>query len=178
MADFITAVTITLENEGGYADRSATTGEVVNRGITLAFLRNIGVLTSTGPATVADKAFIQNMSVGMALDLYLEYFWNNLGLDACENQQEGNAIFDLEVNTGSRAVPLVQKALNAVLPMGALTVDGILGPQTMRALNTVQPKPFLSALHDWSMAYYNSTPPAADRAEWIARSAKMTGQQA
>lgn len=178
MADFRTALAITLVNEGGYEDHSETTGEVVNRGITLAFLREVGILTSSGPATVADKAFVQNMSLGTATDLYQEYFWDNLRLDTCADQAEANAIFDLEVNTGSKGVVLVQKALNAVLPLGALAIDGVLGPQTMRALNSVSPGPFLSALHQWSMAYYNSIQPAADRAAWIARSAKMTGEAA
>ena len=117
------------------------------------------------------------MSLGAALDLYQKYFWDNLGLDAVLNQEEANAIFDLEVNTGSSGVKIVQKALNAIAPMGALEVDGVLGPQTMRMLNNAAPGPFLSALHQWSMAYYNSIQPAADRAGWIKRSAKMTGQQ-
>ena len=175
MADFSKAVAITLKNEGGFADRSATTGEVVNRGITLAFLRGIGRIQAAGKPMPWEIAYVKGLTIAETMNLYRAYFWNPLELDRMTAQAVANAVFDFGVNTGlEEEVAVLQRALGDIVPLGTVVVDGKLGPVTMRAVNNADPKALLAAFLVHGTNFYNVAEPAADRPEWIARLEKMT----
>ena len=93
MADFDPAVQLTLQHEGGFF-HNPVTGEVVNFGITLTFVRD------SGYSAAADEAFIQNLTAQEAREIYRKYFWDRYNIGAIANQDLANKVFDLTVNMG------------------------------------------------------------------------------
>jgi len=152
MADFEQAVEKTLKAEGGFF-HNLKTGEVVNRGITLATIRSLGILKSHGPATQADIEFIQSLTEEETKDIYHLEYWSKLNLDDIHFQDVANKIFDLAVNMGVvSAARMLQKACN-------VTPDGIVGPITIGRANAIDPVVLLATIRS----------EAADRYEQIAQ---------
>jgi lysozyme family protein len=148
MADFAPALALTLVNEGGFEDHSATTGEVVNMGITLQTLRSLGILKSSGAPTPADIVFVENLTQDEAGDIYRQQYWDKLGLDAMVSQEVANKVFDLAVNTGGyQATIFLQTAMR-------LPQDGDLGPLTMRTANASNPEQLLGAIRAQATDFY------------------------
>ena len=142
MADFDPAVNLTLQHEGGFF-HNAVTGEVVNRGITLAFVRDCGYNAT------ADEGFIQNLTLDQTCDIYRKYFWDRYNIGAIDDQDLANKVFDLTVNMGpgggahEGALTLLQQAVNDA--GGHCTVDGIIGPQSIAQINGQNPVQLLAA---------------------------------
>jgi lysozyme family protein len=142
MAAFEPAVQITLRNEGGFFHNPAT-GEVVNYGITLTFVRNSGYRPD------ADEAFIQNLAEQEAQQIYRTYFWDGFQIGSITNQDLANKVFDLCVNMGpggaarDGGVTLLQRAVNDC--GGNCAVDGKLGPLSLNAINALAPAGLLTA---------------------------------
>lgn len=174
MANFDPAVQLTLENEGGFFHNQVT-GEVVNHGITLTFVRSSGF----NPA--ADEAFIQNLSAEEAQQIYQKYFWNPHNIGQINDQNLANKAFDLTVNMGpggpnhEGALTLLQRAVNDC--GGACTVDGQIGPETIGHINALDPGQLLAAYRARAKAHYQAiaagNPAVAnDLTGWLARLAK------
>lgn len=152
MAVFEPAVTLTLKHEGGFS-HNPKTGEVVNRGITLATIRSLGILKSHGPATAADIEFIQSLTEDEAKDIYYAEYWDKLNLNSINSQEVANKVFDLAVNMGVvSAARLLQQACN-------VTPDGIVGPITIGRANAMDPVVLLAKIRS----------EAADRYKQIAQ---------
>jgi lysozyme family protein len=174
MAIFSIALGLTLQHEGGFF-HNLKTGEVVNRGITLAFLRGIGRLTSTGAATPADILYIQNLTLEQTSDLFEEYWWEPLLLDHVNDQEIANKVFDVGVNTGqSEAVTLLQRAVLEAAPNAQLVVDGAMGAHTLDAVNAVDATELLADFRLLGEGFYRGIAAknanyAADLGDWLAR---------
>lgn len=154
MSDFQIAVEKTLANEGGYY-HNPTTGEYAKFGITIWFLRSIGVLHGSGPAAASEIAFIQALPRERAVEIYRENFWNAGHFALLNNQQLANKCFDLGVNQGVySAVKLLQQALNAIYPGAHYAEDGVLGPLTAAAANGADQANLYAALLDRAEARY------------------------
>ena len=151
MADFDPAVQLTLRHEGGFF-HNPITGEVVNHGITLAFVRDSGFNTA------ADETFIRNLTTQQAQDIYRKYFWDRYGIGAIADQDLAGKVFDLTVNMGpggtarQGALTLVQKAVNDC--GGTCAVDGILGPLSIAQINALDPVRLLTAYRQRAKARY------------------------
>lgn len=163
MADFKTALAITLKSEGGFF-HVIETGEVVNMGITLETLRNLGVLKSSGPATDADIAFVKSLTLDEVTEIYEKEYWCNIG--EISSQTVANKVFDVQVNTG-HGVIFLQLALG-------VQDDGILGPRTAAATNEADPQKLLAIIKLEGTAYYKNLATkkdiwAKDLNGWLAR---------
>lgn len=155
MADFDLAVSKTLSFEGGFYDRSATTGELVNLGITLDSLRSTGILSTprNTPPTTEDRDFVFNMTEAFAKQFYFEHYWYPLMLDKIVDQDVASKVFDLNVNTG-RGGRFLQEGINLVASLGHVAEDGIVGPITIRSANLCDPKSLLAAIRAVAEKYY------------------------
>jgi lysozyme family protein len=165
MAEFEPAVTITLQNEGGFFHNQVT-GEVVNHGITLTFVQ------SSGYKPDADASFIQNLSAAEASAIYETYFWNRYSLESIGDQSLANKVFDLSVNMGPAAFKLLQSAVNAC--GGQCAVDGVLGPVSFAQINGRDPGKLLGEFRALAAERYrgiaaNNTELAGDLTGWLAR---------
>lgn len=169
MSEFGPAIQKTLAAEGGYVDRSATTGEVVNMGLTCEFLRGIGFLgnpPASGPCTEGEKQVIKSLSVVIAMQLYDKYIWEPRLCGKINDQTVAAKFFDLSVNEGSakiagRWVPeatvVLQRAINdarASSQDAPLVVDGIIGPATIAAANACDPAILMASIRSEGAAVY------------------------
>jgi lysozyme family protein len=129
MSDFIPAVSLVLIHEGGLGqDVHYDSGLCTKFGISLIFYRkNIKY-------NAIDQD-IKDLTIGNAVDIYKEYFWDKWPFAQIDNQKLCNRLFDLSVNCGPKqAFLLIQRAANDI---GAkLDVDGILGVKSIAAINS------------------------------------------
>jgi len=156
MADFQPAVAITLQNEGGFFHNTVT-GEIVNHGITLAFVQ------SSGYKPDADESFIQNLSVADASAIYQTYFWNRYSMGSIADQSLADKVFDLK---------LLQSAVNAC--GGQCTVDGVLGPISIAQINALDPVQLLAEFKQLAAQRYqqiatDNAQLAGDLTGWLSR---------
>jgi len=171
MADFEPAVTLTLQHEGGFFHNPAT-GEIVNHGVTLTFVR------SSGYKPDADEDFIRNLSVAEASQIYQTYFWDRYHIGSINDQTLANKAFDLTVNMGpggpnhAGALALLQSAVNAC--GGQCTVDGVLGAISFAQINALDPANLLGKYKELVAARYTAIAAAnpklaGDLTGWLAR---------
>jgi lysozyme family protein len=173
MAAFEPAVQLTLQNEGGFF-HNPVTGEVVNYGVTLAFASGCGYCTAE------DQVFIQKLTQQQAIDIYKKHFWDPHNLGSINDQNLANKAFDLTVNMGpggknsEGALTLLQ---HAVCDCGGnCTADGILGPQSLAAINASNAGQLLSAYRARAKTRYEQIAQnpklASDLSGWLERLAK------
>lgn len=138
MANFEIAEKITGGNEGGYANNPADTG-----GETWAGVSRNNFPTWTGwviidqikrnygkdARTINKHAFANTELKKSVSDFYKKNFWDVNKLDQFKDQQVANTVYDFGVNSGvGRAAKFLQEVLG-------VTVDGKIGPNTLKALN-------------------------------------------
>ncbi len=145
MARFDNAIEVVLKHEGGRFVDDKSIGEVSKYGLTARFLRSIGL-----PSKPED---VNNLTEEQAKAIYREYWWDRYNLDRIADQRVATKVFDMMVNMGPvRAVYILQQAL---LESGIyLKVDGIIGRQTITAVNEVDPDELLSHIRERHAAYY------------------------
>ena len=170
MADFETAVLLTLQNEGGFFDNPVT-GEVVNYGVTLAFASGCGYCSAT------DQDYIRSLTRDQAIDIYKKYFWDPHNFALFNDQVLANKAFDLTVNMGpgdrnmEGALTLLQRAVCEC--GGHCEVDGVIGPRTLAAINAADPAQLLTAYRARAKARYEQIAQnpklAGDLAGWLER---------
>ncbi len=147
MADFNLAIPITLEHEGGFF-HNLTTGEVVNMGVTLATLRSLGILKTSGLPTTGDIAFVRGLTMDEVEQIYREQYWNHLELDQINDQAVAAKVFDLAVNMGVvTAARILQQAVG-------VPADGIVGPHTIGAANATDPVALLGMIQSRAATQY------------------------
>lgn len=111
-----------LNFEGGYVDDPRDKGGATKYGISSAFLRSIG--DNTNP---------RDLTKDKAKEYYKVYFWDVLSCDKIQNKKVQILLFDTAVNMGiNKAVRILQTALQIFTP---LSIDGIIGSYTLRAIN-------------------------------------------
>lgn len=119
MADFESAVSKTLRWEGGYVNDPRDPGGETRYGIS--------------KRAYPDED-IGNLTLDRAKFLYRRDYWSKIRGDEIGDQPVAEKLFDLAVNIGvSKAVRLLQQVV------GGLTVDGVMGPQTMAAVRQFAP---------------------------------------
>jgi lysozyme family protein len=134
VADFLQAVQITLQHEGGFVDNPADPGGATNMGVEQRDLPHIP---------------IQTLTVAQAETYYQETYWKPL-YSQITNQPLASKLFDLGVLFGvGTAVKNLQAALD-------LEMDGIFGPATLAATNRVVPVVLLSRFVSEMRAHANA----------------------
>lgn len=167
MADPNIAIQLVLATEGGFVNAANDSGGATNWGITQAEYE----LWVGHPVTEDD---IKNMTVQEAKAIYQKNYWEALSLDQVADQHVANALMDQCVNRG---VPTMALHLQLVLrSLGyAVGTDGRIGPHTLQALNSANPRQVLFALFvDAQKAYVsivqNKPSQLQFLPEWISRS--------
>ena len=133
---------LVLKNEGGYVDNSSDPGGATNLGCTKATWEAwVG-----HPVTKDD---IKDLTPNDVMPLYKAKYWDTIkGDDLPEGVDY--AVFDYAINSGPfRAA----KALQSVL---GVAVDGQIGPATLRALETANPRDVATAVCEARLAFLQS----------------------
>ena len=98
----------------------------------------------------------------MAQDWYHNVIWNHANLGDLEDQLFANMFFDTIINPGPICIKTVQILTKVKL-------DGICGPDTIEACNTLKNHELLYGLVGWRKLYYqNLVNENPDKAEWLA----------
>ncbi len=117
-----------VAREGGFVDDPDDPGGATNFGVTIHTLRRLGLdLTGDGQIGVDD---VRALTREQAIDIFIEHYWRKPRIDELPEVLHAS-VFDMYVNAGANAVRVLQRLL---VEMGYdIDVDGIIGPQTIRA---------------------------------------------
>ncbi len=161
MAYFEEALQATLKHEGGFIDDPLDAGGATNFGISLRFFT-----TLHDKATAAD---IKNLTVADASDIYRKHFWENNKYNLIACQAIANKVFDLSVNMGSlNANKCIQRSVRAASGR-ILLIDGIIGTQSLYAINMSQAALLLVALRAEAASYYRGLNNSIFEKGWLNR---------
>lgn len=147
MADFAKAFEHTMKAEGGYVHDPQDPGGETYKGIarrmnpkwegwiTIDLLKK----RSNFPRNLDSHEDLQRM----IREFYELNYWDKLRCDEITDQDIAESIFDFGVNAGTAT-----SAKLAQITVGA-EPDGVIGPQTLKAINADSPRAFLAvfALH-------------------------------
>ena len=141
---FQEAFEATLAYEGGYVNHQNDRGGETNWGITKKLARKYGY-----------EDDMKKLPVEKAMNIYFHEFWKRNRYGEILNRELQKEMFDLAVNTGSRtANRYLQRAYNLLNQKG-ITVDGIIGPQTLRAVNSYpHPNCLFNLLNGYQARHY------------------------
>lgn len=129
-------------------------GGITAYGISLRFLRglplDLGDIDNDGDI---DSDDIRALTEEDAAGLYLSEFFMQYGYQNIDAEPVAAKVFDLCVNMGPRqAHKIMQRALN---DLGCLlVVDGVLGPKTLNAINSVAPGRLYPRICQRAKAFY------------------------
>lgn len=137
-----------LEREGGYVNHPDDPGGHTNRGITLATYTDWRRKRGLPAPTVNDLRAIDDQTVE---DIYRDGYWEAVRADELP-EPVAFLVFDMAVNAGpSRAIKLLQEALG-------VTADGIIGPQTMAAVEGADVDELVQEYSVRRLLYYATRP--------------------
>jgi len=117
-----------VAREGGYVNDPDDPGGATNFGVTIHTMRRLGLdLNGDG---VVDSADVRALTRAQAVDIFIRHYWRAPRIDALPEALQPS-VFDMYVNSGGNAVRILQRLL---VEMGYdIDVDGVIGPQTIRA---------------------------------------------
>ena len=118
-----------LRWEGGFVDDPDDRGGATNKGITIATYRFYRRQRGYTTTTVAD---LKNISDAEWAEVLKSLYWDKWQADKIVNQSIANILVDWVWASGSYGIKLPQKMLG-------VTVDGIVGNQTLAAVNSYTP---------------------------------------
>ncbi len=158
MPDYRDAIKKVLEHEGGYIFHEADRGGPTNFGVTIATY-NQYMSAKLGKPYSATIDEIKNMSPSVAIDIYKKLYWDKIQGDKIKKYTVALAIFDQAINRGvSSAVKQAQRVIKKLDPLGfaKISEDGVMGPASLTALNSIAEKPFIDSYLQESKLFYQN----------------------
>ncbi len=158
MPDYRDAIKKVLEHEGGFVNNPLDKGGATNWGVTQTTYNQYmsAKLGKTYSSTVDE---IKKMPMDIAIDIYKKLYWDKIQGDKIRKYTVALAIFDQAINRGvSSAVKQAQRVVKKLDPMGfaKITEDGVMGPATLTALNSIAEKPFIDNYLSESKLFYQN----------------------
>ena len=145
MASFREAFEKTMENEGGYYlhDVPGDRGGMTYAGISRRYHPHwIGW-------RMIDKGVVSKAALEpLVRSFYKEWFWDKINGSEMLNQGMADSIYDFAVNVGPRDSARLAQAIVEV------ETDGIIGPISLKALNTCNPDLFRIKFFVGKIAWY------------------------
>lgn len=145
MADFFKAYDITLGHEGGYVDDPDDVGGETYKGVARRFHPEWDgwqIIDALKRSPNFPKILDREVSLQAKIkSFYKLMYWDRFQGDSIPVQELAEEMFDTGVNMGvHRAVKFLQRSLNYLNRNGKLfddmADDGVLGPTTLRCLQT------------------------------------------
>lgn len=140
MSKFEPALAYVLKREGGLEKPGSDPGGITNFGISFRFLKSVPPerLRMYGLPIYITAETIEQLTPPQVSALYKGEFWNVAPFALINNQDIANYLFDACVNLGiAPGVKCLQRALWSCRNIrGSLLDDGVLGPLTIKNINS------------------------------------------
>gem|GEM_PF-7032175 len=121
--------------EGGYVNHLHDYGGETNHGVTKKTLGRYQAKYG-GLGKDGKDVAIKTLSRQQAKTVYKNAFYDHYRIDEIENEVLAEDVLDLHTNSRpDTAAKILQKSINDVLPSANLEVDGLIGSETIGALN-------------------------------------------
>lgn len=155
MSDFNVAIQVVLTHEGGWVSNPNDPGGETNFGWSMMNIQRIGLTPDDLGVPNFDPGCLKSMTVDTAIALYKKYYWDPGGYEAILDQTSATKIFDCGINCGpAHAHQMAQRAATACGRQ--VTADGVLGPMSIAAINTIFAPDFVRAMGAQMEAYYRA----------------------
>lgn len=121
-----------VAREGGFVNDPHDPGGATNYGVTIHTMRRLKVdLDRDGDVDTQDVRMLTRIQ---AVAIFVQHYYTNPRVNLLPEKLQAS-VFDMYVNAGSNAVKILQRLLNSY--GWRLTVDGVVGPFTAKAANSV-----------------------------------------
>lgn len=131
--------------EGGWADDPDDKGGKTNKGVTISAWKSYGY-DKTGDNKV-DASDLRLLSDADVLHVLRVGYWDRWKADQIKDQAVANACVDWVWGSGHYGITNIQSLLG-------VSVDGVVGSKTIKALNAKEPKAFLEQIYKFHEDYY------------------------
>ncbi|MHA7900763.1 MAG: glycoside hydrolase family 108 protein [Henriciella sp.] len=169
---FQDALTEMLAHEGGFVNHPMDPGGMTNLGVTRrTYAKYKGVRTKDVSEETMRKLTVEDVA-----PIYASGYWLPVKADELP-VGIGYMVFDFAVNSGpKRAVMRLQKSINHINRQG-LTVDGKIGPKTLRAAGQVNVHDLITEYGARRMLFWAALSHFSTfRWGWFRRGASVIGQ--
>lgn len=126
MADYTKLIPHILKWEGGWSNDKADKGGPTMKGVTLAVYTSYCDKKGKGIPTLQQ---LKNITKQEWEDIFKSMYWDRWKADQIENQFIANLLVDWVWTSGQYGIKYAQQVLD-------ITVDGIVGPKTINAVNS------------------------------------------
>jgi lysozyme family protein len=159
MANFSPIYRETLDNEGGFVNDPNDHGEMTYRGIARAFQKDWQgwpiIDEILRKRKIEPDEIIEDANLKIAVRQFYEGFWRRSKAGQINDQSIAHIYFDFFVMSPKGAAETMQRALNW---LGyKVAVDGVVGPQTLAAINSVSnPEELFNQYKNARIAYHEA----------------------
>jgi len=163
MSDFEPAIEVVLKHEcpspiapvgGGWVNDPRDKGGATVYGISTLIINREGITAKEMSIPDLSPQSLKLVTVGTAKTIYKKLFWDRFGYNRISDQRCASKVMDAAVNCGpGNGHRQAQKACTlAGVPL--MVVDGIIGPNTVAAINNLDPQKFLTCMVQTMTDYY------------------------
>lgn len=147
-----------VDREGGFVNDPNDPGGATNYGVTIHTMRVLGLdLDGDGDVDVTD---VRALPRERAVEIFIEHYYRRPHIDRLPEALQPT-VFDMQVNAGTNALRILQRLLR---DMGQeIVVDGVIGPQTIAAAETVHDRAGQALVDAYGIARRNFYYAIADR---------------
>jgi len=150
---FEIAIEHVLKNEGGYINHKSDPGGATKYGVSLRFLKNLGLYGDFNNDGQISGEDIKIMSLQDAKAIYKKSWWDKHHYGDIKNLQISTKILDMAINIGSyNAHKIIQQSLND--SGSSIKIDGLIGKQTLNAINKCEDQNKLMTNIIVNLSYY------------------------
>lgn len=157
MSNFDKCVAIVFDHEGGYCNDPGDPGGATCWGV--AINEDGPALTAIlGHAPTVDD--IKNLTQAQAGIIFKEHYWNPMKLDSVNDWRSQLVLFDMCVLIGLSGATRYAQAV------AGSDVDGVVGPNTLSAINEMDPVSFCEGFLDKCQDHFNKLAQNGMRWAW------------
>lgn len=132
-----------LSWEGGFVNDPDDLGGATNKGITIGAFRTYRQKNGLSRPSVED---LRNISDLEWSDVFKTMYWDRWKADQINSQSVANILVDWVWASGKYGIEIPQKVLD-------VAVDGIVGPKTIKAVNSWDPKELFDTIKTERLAF-------------------------